>query len=79
MATTSSAIQIRRRPPMATMSDEQMKKRWGLDVMAAAERNDPVNFDPNDEYHWESMAYGFFLALGADPERARRLARQVPT
>lgn len=61
------------------MNDEQMMKRWDLDVMAAAERNDPVNFDPDNEYHWPSMAYGFFLALGADPERAQRLAMKVRT
>ena len=60
------------------MTDEQMKKRWDLDVMAPAERS-PQAYDSGEEYHWPSMAYGFFLALGADPERAQRLAAKVRT
>lgn len=63
---------------MTTASDEELKRRWDLDVMSPAER-EPEKYDGGEAYHWESMAYGFFLAKGTDPERAQRLANEVRT
>lgn len=33
--------------------------------------------DPNEELDWFSLAIGFFIAKGATPERAQRLASSV--
>jgi hypothetical protein len=57
------------------VTEEQMKLKWAAEVMA----KDSVTMDADDYYHWESMAYGFFLALGAEPDSARRLAYEVET
>ncbi len=37
----------------------------------------PSEVDPDDIRDWYDMAYGFFLALGLNPERADELAVDV--
>lgn len=39
--------------------------------------NHASSIDRNNEHRWETLAYGFFLALGFTPEQALRLANEV--
>ncbi len=58
--------------PRPTMSERDAKERWA-DV---AGRANPA-IDPCNEHRWESLAYGFFLAIGFNPLTAQRLAGEV--
>jgi hypothetical protein len=60
------------------MTEDEMKAKWLTEVMERS-KGEPDVFDSGEEYHWESMAYGFFLALGAEPEQAQRMAYVVET
>jgi hypothetical protein len=47
---------------------EQLLARFTTEVSGKSRA-----IDPEDEYDWESLAYGFFLGHGATPAGARRL------
>lgn len=51
------------------MSNEDALVQWRKQVDSR-----PEQIDPNDVRDWYDMAYGFFLALGFDPETADELA-----
>lgn len=57
--------------PRRTPND-QLVARWKRDVFTDAEK-----VDPDKEHNWESLSYGYFLALTRDPKRAKALANEV--
>jgi hypothetical protein len=52
--------------------NEQLIKQWEASVYKKAD-----DIDPNKEYSWEALSYGYFLALTNDPKRAQGLAHEV--
>jgi len=52
------------------MSDEELIKSWHENVYSKTEE-----IDPDDQYYWESLAYGFFLGKGVKAKLAIALAR----
>jgi hypothetical protein len=55
------------------LTDEQMKNLWIANVFNRGE-----DIDPADDYHWFSMAIGFFLALtDSDVERSQMLTLEL--
>ena len=52
--------------------NEQLIKQWEANVYKKAD-----DIDAEKEHSWESMSYGYFLALTNDPKRAQALAHEV--
>lgn len=59
--------------PKPSLTETEAIARWGVLLNTYAAKD----IDAKDDHFWESIAYGFFLALGFNPYVALRLARQV--
>lgn len=57
------------------MSPEQIekwKKIWKNEVY-----NNVDEVDPNEEFYWKSLAYGFFIGKGLSLEEAREMLYKI--
>lgn len=52
--------------------NRDMIRQWKSHIYGKAD-----DIDPDKEHSWESLSYGYFLALTHDPKRARSLADEV--
>ncbi len=49
------------------------RKKFRIETWKAEVFDQVKDVDPNDQYCWESLAYGFFLSKGYSPEYAKDL------
>ncbi len=54
------------------MNNDELLNDWKKRVLTKVDK-----IDPNKERHWESLAFGYFLASTSDITRAKNLAYEV--